>query len=144
MPAWPERIYCDTSFFFACLEGRDANHLTALRWLEQSIRRPAAFWTTWDVISETVTLLRRKSGYGTALEFIDEIIPTLHIAGSDESTRQETLAVFRRFGKDKKLSYCDCHSYVILSMLLPDTPTATFDIHFKMMGLPILSALHSD
>ena len=66
MAVWPDRIFCDTSFFFACLEGRDANHPAALGRLEQSARRPSAFWTTWEVISETVTLLRRQSGYGTA------------------------------------------------------------------------------
>lgn len=56
----------------------------------------------------------------------------------DDSVRLEALKVFRRFAKDKKLSFCDCVSHVVLTALLDCPPTATFDAHFKMMGLPIL------
>ena len=141
MSSWPDRVFCDTSFFFACLEARDAHHATALQWLEASHHRQSAYWTTWEIISETVTLLRRKSGYRRALDFVDEVVPTLHILSSDESVRDETLRVFRRFARDKKLSFCDCLSYVVLTTLLDGLPTATFDSHFKMMGLPVLSII---
>jgi len=136
--AWPARIFCDTSFFFACLEPRDENHMLALDWLKISQKHKSAFLTTWDILSETVTLLRRKSGYRIALEFIEEIIPSLRLLPADESTRQEALVIFKRFATDKKLSFCDCLSCVILSTDLPPIPTATFDIHFKSLGLPVL------
>lgn len=138
MRAWPDRVFCDTSFFFACLERRDVHHARALDWLERSRAASSAFWTTWDVVGETVTLLRRKAGYRLALDFIDEVLPALHVAPCDESLREEAVEVFRRFGRDKELSYCDCLSCAVLSTVLENVPTATFDRHFKMMGLPLL------
>jgi predicted nucleic acid-binding protein len=138
MTPWPVRVFCDTSFFFACLEPRDENHAPALTWLKNSQTHKTVFLTTWDVLSETITLLRRKSGYPVTLDFIDEIVPSLRLIPTDESIRQEALAVFRRFAKDKKLSFCDCVSFVILTTQYPETSTATFDIHFKSLGLPVL------
>ncbi len=140
MDHWPPRIFCDTSFFFACLESRDVHHSEAIEWLDRSQRAPSAFWSTWDILSETVTLLRRKSGYRRAVEFTEEVIPSLHLVLYDDSVRLETLSVFKRFAKDKKLSYCDCLSYVVLTSLLENVPAATFDIHFKQMGLPVLGS----
>ncbi|MCX5797856.1 MAG: PIN domain-containing protein [Elusimicrobia bacterium] len=138
MNSWPRRVFCDTSFFFACLEARDAHHAQAVAWLEQSERRQTAFWTTWEVIGETVTLLRRRSGYDRAQEFIRQVVPALHTAELDGSARQESLEVFLRFAQDKELSLCDCISFVVLTTRLAHTSTATFDKHFQMLGLPIL------
>jgi predicted nucleic acid-binding protein len=138
MRPWPERVYCDTSFFFACLEARDVNHAQALKWLELSQSAQTVFWATWDIVGETITLLRRKSGYRKADEFIRQVVPALSLASCDDSIRLETLEVFQRFAKDKKLSFCDCLSYVVLTTLLDCPPTATFDAHFKMLGLPVL------
>lgn len=138
MTPWPGRIFCDTSFFFACLEPRDQNHSPALLWLKAAQQHKSAFVTTWDILSETVTLLRRKSGYRIALKFIEEIVPSLRLAPTDESVRKEALAIFKRFATDKKLSFCDCVSCVVLSTDPAPIPTATFDIHFKSLGLPVL------
>ena len=138
MTPWPGRVFCDTSFFFASLEPRDQNHAVALLWLKQSQQHKSVFFTTWDIVSETVTLLRRKSGYPVARAFVDEIIPSLRLVATDGSVRQEALEIFRRFAKDKKLSFCDCVSYAILSTQLAEIPTATFDNHFKSLGLPVL------
>jgi predicted nucleic acid-binding protein len=138
MTPWPGRIFCDTSFFFACLEPRDQSHAPALLWLKASQQHKSVFVTTWDILSETVTLLRRKSGYRIALAFIEEIIPSLRLVLIDDSVRQEALAIFKRFAMDKKLSFCDCVSCAVLSSDLAPIPTATFDIHFKSLGLPVL------
>lgn len=138
MTPWPERIFCDTSFFFASLEPRDQNHSPALRWLKASQQHKSAFLTTWDILSETITLLHRKSGYRMTMKFIEKIIPGLRLVPTDESVRQEALTLFKRFATDKKLSFCDCVSCVVLSTELSPMPTATFDIHFKSLGLPIL------
>lgn len=135
---WPGRVFCDTSFFFACFEARDVHHARAKLWLAQSARRETVFITTFDIISETVTLLRMKSGYANAMSFIGEVLPALQIARYDDSIRDQALDVFRRFAKDKKLSYCDCLSFAVLTALLDAIPTATFDAHFKSMGLPVL------
>ena len=138
MRSWPERVFCDTSFFFACLEARDLNHEKAVSWLRESKAANTTFWTTWEIISETVTLLRIKSDYNKAAAFVKEVVPTLQVISLDDSVRQEALTIFLRFSRDKKLSFCDCLSYVVTTSILDLAPTATFDKHFKMLGLPIL------
>lgn len=135
---WPDRVFCDTSFFFACLEPRDAHHAQALEWLRLSRRRRTIYWSTWDVVSETVTLLRRKPGYARAVRFVEEVVPALQLVAVDDSLRLETLEVFKRLGRDKKLSFCDCLSFVALTTALDNIPTATFDGHFAAMGLPVV------
>lgn len=140
MLSWPERIFCDTSFFFASLDARDTNYAKALIWSEQSRKKQTIFYTTWEVISETVTLLRKKTDYKRTSDFIQKVIPALTIVPIDDSLRQETLELFLRLARDKKLSYCDCLSYVVISTVLDLIPTATFDKHFKMLGLSVLSS----
>lgn len=135
---WPERIFCDTSYFFACLEPRDIHHQKAVEWLESSRRHRTVYFSTWDVLSESVTLLRRKSGHARAMRFVDRVVPALQLVAVEDSLRLEALEVFKRFGRDKKLSFCDCLSYVVLTTVLENIPTATFDGHFASMGLPVL------
>ncbi|MBI4676977.1 MAG: type II toxin-antitoxin system VapC family toxin [Elusimicrobia bacterium] len=139
MDGWPERVFCDTSFFFASLDRRDLHHVQALRWAQRSARAGTAFWCTWDVVGETVTLLRRKAGYREAAGFLQRVLPGLHLVPCDDSMREETAEVFLRLGRDKKLSWCDCMSFVAVTTVLDRVPTATFDVHFKSMGLPVLS-----
>lgn len=139
MAPWPARIFCDTSFFFASLEARDANHAAAVRWLESSEAAETTLWTTWEVIGETVTLLRRKSGYRKAADFVENVVPVIQVAPCDDSVRREALEVFQRFARDKDLSFCDCLSFVVLTSVVEPMPSATFDRHFKMLGLPVLA-----
>ena len=134
--SWPARLFCDTSFFFACLEPRDIHHAQAKEWLEESAHRGTVFVTTWDIVSETITLLRVKSGYKKAAAFIDEVLPALQIARYDDSIRGQAEDVFKRFARDKKLSFCDCVSFAVLTALLDTIPSATFDAHFRSLGLP--------
>lgn len=82
--------------------------------------------------------MRRKAGYDRALGFVQEVLPALHLAAADDSMRQEALEVFRRFARDKKLSFCDCLSYVVITTILEGVSTATFDRHFRALGLPVV------
>ena len=54
-------VFCDTSFFFASLCIHDSNYGKAGRLLEYCRENQVALYTTWDVISETVTLLRYRA-----------------------------------------------------------------------------------
>ena len=140
MEPWPAQVFCDTSFFFACLEAGDAHHAEALAWLRSCDESGTALWATWEIISETLTLLRRKCGYRKAAEFARTVVGALRLAPCDDSVREEALLVFERFARDKDLSFCDCLSFVVLTSVVDPMPAATFDRHFKMLGLPVLAA----
>ncbi len=128
-------LFCDTSFFFASLTVSDPNHPAAR---EALLAHPKSnLITTWDIISETVTLLRYRESYRLALQFLDQVRPHLEVISFDNSLREEAALVFKKFSKDKKLSFCDCISFVILTILLPEIPVLTFDGDFKQFGFPL-------
>ncbi len=131
------KAFCDTSFFFASLCPDDANFEKEGELLEYCLSNAVMLYTTWDVISETVTLLRYRADYKTAVEFLDKVHPSLHIVQYDASVRTATADIFKKLSKDKKLSLCDAVSYVVISHMLDNIPCFTFDKDFRSLGLEV-------
>ena len=129
--------FCDTSFFFAALYDRDTNYDRAGEILEDCLKLSITLHTTWDVISETVTLLRYRASYKAAVQFLDVIKPTLAIVQYEDSVRAAAIEVFKKMSKDNKLSYCDALSFVIITQLLNAMPCLTFDKDFRSLGLQV-------
>ena len=109
--ALPSRLFCDTSFFYACFDQHDVNHEQAKDLSEDAAVSSARLYVTWDIISETATLLRYRRSYREALTFLTEIKPNLHIINYGGSVRAEAEQIFRRYGRDRKLSFCDAVSF---------------------------------
>ena len=85
----PSRVFCDASFLYACLDPADANRTRGSAVLAEASATGADFCTTWDVIGETVTLLRYRWSFRTALAFLDEVKPSLRlVAYGDRSVRR--------------------------------------------------------
>jgi predicted nucleic acid-binding protein len=133
------RAFCDTSFFFASIYPKDINYERAGDILKEALAQEISFWTTWDVISETATLLLYRFNSKAALRFLDEIKPVLNIIYYDDSVREEAERVFRRLSKDKKLSFCDAISYVVVKTILEDIACLSFDEDFSRLGLTVIS-----
>ncbi len=131
------KFFCDTSFFFASLYPRDTNYDRAGDILEECQRNTVTLHTTWDVISETITFLRYRASYNTAIQFLDMIKPTIAIVRYDDSVRSASEEVFKKLSKDKKISYCDALSFVIITELLDGMPCLTFDGDFRSLGLMV-------
>lgn len=132
------RAFCDTSFFFASLCPRDSNYSRAGEVLEYCEKDKVTLYTSWDVISETVTLLRYRASYKLAVEFLDIIRPALSIVSYDDSVRTAAEKIFKKISKDIRLSYCDALSCVIITQLLDGIPCLTFDGDFRRLGLAVL------
>ena len=64
--------------------------------------------------------------------------PSLQIVYYDESVREEAERVFRLFTKDKKLSFCDAISYVVVKIILRDVNCLSFDEDFIRLGLNVI------
>jgi predicted nucleic acid-binding protein len=131
------RAFCDTSFFFASLCLHDTNYGRAGDLLADCQENMITLHTTWDIISETVTLLRYRADYKTAFQFLDVIKPSLSIVRYDDSVRSAAEEVFKKFSKDKKISFCGALSFVIITDLLDDMPCLTFDRDFRSLGLMV-------
>ena len=86
----------------------------------------------------SVTLLRYRRTYREALTFLTEVKPYLHIVNYGETVRTEAEHIFRRYGRDHKLSFCDAISFVVVTTLLDDVPSLAFDGDFRALGLTVI------
>lgn len=134
----PPRVFCDTSFFYACFDPRDRNHERAREIVAEAAAASSALWTTWDIISETVTLLRYRRNFQAALAFLDEVKPRLAIVTYGDIVRTEAEHIFRHYGREHRLSFCDAISFVVVSTLLNDIPCLVFDEDFRRLGLTVI------
>lgn len=137
--ALPARLFCDTSFFYACLDPADVNHERARVIVEDATARGVALLATWDIISETVTLLRYRRSFEAALTFLTEVKPRLHIVAYGDRVRDEAQEIFRQYGRDHRLSFCDAISFVVVTSLLDHIPCLAFDEDFRGLGLTVLA-----
>jgi len=129
------KAFCDTSFFFASLCPHDTNFEKAGKILEYCKDNAVTLCTTWDIISETITLLRYRANYKVAVEFLDTVKPALFIVRYDDSIRIAAEDIFKKLSRDKKFSFCDAISYVLITYLLEGMPCFTFDKDFRNLGL---------
>ncbi len=135
----PPRVFCDTSFFHACLDPSDTHHPRAHDLVTEATTANTALWTTWDVVSETATLLRYRVSYPAALAFVDELYPRLRLVEYGAEVRAQALDVFRRYGRERRLSLCDAISFVVVTTLLERTPCLAFDEDFRRLGLTVVA-----
>ena len=133
------QAFCDTSFFFASLYPKDINYERAGQILSEALIQKILLCTTWDIISETVTLLLYRFNSRAAIRFLDEIKPALSIIYYNDSVREEAERIFRLFSKDKKLSFCNAISYVIVKTILKDIFCLSFDEDFCRLGLNVIT-----
>jgi predicted nucleic acid-binding protein len=136
--ALPNRLFCDTSFFYACFDPRDVNHDQADDLSKDAAASGSRLYVTWDIISETLTLLRYRRSYRDAATFLTEIKPRLHIVNYPDGLRAEAEQIFRRYGRDHKLSFCDAISFVVVTTLLNDMLSLAFDGDFRALGLTVI------
>ncbi len=64
------RVFCDASFFYASLDANDAWHGRAMELAGEAAAAGITLSSTWDVISETVTLLRYRKSFQAAIDFL--------------------------------------------------------------------------
>jgi predicted nucleic acid-binding protein len=95
-----DRVFCDTSFFYACLDPEDVHHARARTLVAEAATTRILFYATWDIVSETVTLLRYHCSYARAVAFLDQVQPTLRLVTYDEAIRAQAEAVFRQRGRE--------------------------------------------
>ncbi|MEK6582289.1 MAG: PIN domain-containing protein [Nitrospirota bacterium] len=131
------KAFCDTSFFFASLSPDDSNYSRAGEILEFFRENKISLYTTWDIISETITLLRYRASYKLSVEFIDVVKPSLHIVHYNDSVRMAAAEIFKKLSRDKRLSFCDAVSYVIITHMLENMPCFSFDSDFRSLGLTV-------
>ncbi|MBI5787513.1 MAG: type II toxin-antitoxin system VapC family toxin [Candidatus Schekmanbacteria bacterium] len=134
------QVFCDTSFFIASLSKKEKNYLKALKIIQQTAGKNIDFYTTWDVVSETITFLLYHYGYHLAIKFIEEVKPTLKIISPDENLRIKAEKTFKKLAKEAEVSFCDVVSFLVVKEILgSETPCLTFDTDFEHLGLTVIN-----
>ncbi|MHC4105287.1 MAG: type II toxin-antitoxin system VapC family toxin [Planctomycetota bacterium] len=131
-------VYCDASFFIALFSKKDTKHKRALELFEEIKDDRVAIHTSWFVISEAMTVLRYQYGYPEALSF-NQSIDLYQIHHSTVSQHQQAIATFNLFSKDKKISFVDALTRVLILDELKKMPALSFDDDFRAMGLTTVS-----
>ena len=127
-------VFCDAGFFIALFSKKDTKHKRALELFKEIKENRIAIHTSWFAVSESMTVLRYQYGYTEALSF-NQSIDLYKIHHSTESQHHQAIAVFNLFGKDRKISFVDALTRVLILGELKKMPALSFDNDFKTLGL---------
>ncbi len=131
-------VYCDASFFIALFSKKDIKHKRALKIFKEIKTNRILIHTSWFIISEAMTILLYRYGYSEAVTF-NKSLNLYRISHSTENQHHQAIALFNLFGKDKKISFVDALSRVIITEELQNIPAISFDKDFKTLGLTTIS-----
>ena len=106
-------IFVDTSFWVALRNRRDARHEEALALLEAHSATP--LFTSNHVRGETWTFLRRRSGHGAAVDFLDALhgSPRLAVMFVGDHVEAEAIRWLRRHD-EREYSFVDATSFALM------------------------------
>ena len=133
-----DAVYCDASFFIALFSRKDTKHRRALRLFKEIKENRITIYTCWFIISEAMTVLLYQYGYSEALAF-NQSIDLYRIFHSTESQHHQAIALFNLFGKDRKISFVDALSRILITGELKNMPALSFNQDFKALGLTTIS-----
>jgi len=133
-----DAVYCDASFFVALFSKKDVKHKRALKLFKEIKENRIMIHTCWFIISEAMTVLLCQYGYSEAMTF-NQSVDLYKIFNSNESQHHQAIALFNLFGKDRKISFVDALSRVLISGELKNMPALSFDRDFRAMGLTTIS-----
>jgi len=133
-----DAVYCDASFFVALFSKKDVKHKRALTLFKEIRENRIMIHTCWFIISEAMTVLLYQYGYSEAMAF-NQSVDLYRIFHSTESQHHQAIALFNLFGKDRKVSFVDALSHVLISGELKNMPALSFDRDFRALGLTTIS-----
>lgn len=124
------RVFLDTSAFCAITIPKDQHNSKAKVIYKQIQKDKAIIYTSDYVLDEVYTLLKTRSNHATSVKFMNQIdkshIIILRIA---EDIEESAKTIFRKF-TEKRLSFTDCTSFVLINQFGIDAVFA-FDEHFR-------------
>jgi predicted nucleic acid-binding protein len=127
------RVFVDTSGFYASLNRSDASHRDAARLFRQAQREHWFLCTTNFVLAESHALILARMGQDRAWSFLQAIITgRTNVICADEADERRARAIIEHY-QDKAFSYCDAVSFAVMERLDIQDAIA-FDDHFRQYG----------
>ncbi|MBI4373512.1 MAG: type II toxin-antitoxin system VapC family toxin [Deltaproteobacteria bacterium] len=134
----PSSVFADTSYYYACLDSRDRHHARTRELNLLISQQGLALVSSWEIVVETVTLLRNRHSFSAATIFIRHLLPHIEVIYLDEKSRARAIHLFEKFSRDKRLSLCDVISYLLVTEHLKGIPCLAFDDDFRQLGLNVM------
>ncbi len=131
-------VFVDSSAWAGLFLPNDQHHKEAVALFERLNEERRPLVTSTDVLSESVTLIRRRGSHAAALRLWEllergveaELIPV------DQGLRTQARARFHKY-PDHVLSFTDCTSFAIMDDL-KILEALTFDADFRKAGFRTL------
>lgn len=130
-----QRLFLDTSAWFAALNPRDQYHAPAFRLYEQAVSAGAAFLTTNLVVAELYALLARRRSPGDALRFLDGLRndPLLEVVWTTYDLERRAVDRWLRPFHTHAFSLVDAVSFEVMRERQVEMAFA-LDKHFTIAG----------
>lgn len=127
-------IFIDTGAFLARYVQRDQHHQSAVAIWNELAADGTSCVTSNFILSETLTLLGRRTTYRFAAERARVIYSSsaLQILRPEAADEASAVILFEQFA-DHQVSFCDCVSFVLMRRH-GITEVFAFDEHFTMAG----------
>jgi predicted nucleic acid-binding protein len=130
-------IFIDSGAFLARYVQRDQHHAEAVLFWNELATSGTPCFTSTLVLSETLTLLARRTDYRFAAERARQLYSShvLQILRPDTTDETAAVLLFEKYA-DQQFSFCDCVSCVVMRRM--DIRDAfTFDRHFAIAGFNV-------
>ena len=128
------KIFIDTGGFAALYNRKDGFHDQAKSiWANLTEKRPLLFTSNF-VVSETITLLRKRGDLEASIQFGDALFSSglVRIVRVNESQETQAWVIYKKF-RDQDFSFTDCASFAVMQELGISKAFA-FDHHFSVIG----------
>jgi len=136
-----KQLFVDTAAWLALELRRDQYHAVAFAFAHHEARQFQWVTTNW-VLSETVTLLRRRTTHAAAVQFMERVRTSrkLQIVRIEAPHEERAWVIFKRY-VDKDFGFVDCTSFAVMETF-GIVQTFTFDHHFRQLGFRTLPFLN--
>ncbi len=129
------KVFVDTNVFVAIRDIKDSTHSRAVKIYEEFKSKKVKFFTSSDVIGETLTVLAKKLGKPVAKEFLDNFSVLTREIFIDPLLHKESRDFFKRV-KSKNISFIDCSSAVAMRRNKIKI-IFSFDKDFRKLGVKL-------
>lgn len=132
------KVFCDTSFLVGYYDNKDQYHQESTSIIQSLSAKKPQFLITDYIYDESIThLLTTHPYYGFLRTRIldDDVIvkQKYNLIFITDQLFHKAREIFQRYNKDKKWSFTDCTSYVVMKDF-GIRKVLTFDDNFSQMG----------
>lgn len=131
------KVFIDTNVFVATHDNKDSTHLKAKYLFEKLALSNTEFYTSSDIIGESLTVISQKIGKNEAIKFLKKVKIIAKEIFIDEVLHYAARNFYRRV-KSKNVSFIDCSSVVAMKKHKIKF-IFSFDESFKTLGVTLAS-----